>query len=167
MHVIACFLPPYIMDLNVNSLQTKIPLCDSLPCQHNGSCENGPDSDTYECTCTYPWTGVNCDTEINFCANGTECQNGGTCLSTSDGFICQYEYMAVSLLIFKVAKNPCIGPLRFFSIYHGYAKDIFYDPPHRRLRVCSFCPVCPLFPVCPFLCFSDYLFDCTKLLHWP
>ena len=43
------------------------------------------------CRCSQGWTGVNCDTLINYCATPV-CLNGATCISTINGPICQCLY---------------------------------------------------------------------------
>ncbi|KAH3692699.1 hypothetical protein DPMN_193853 [Dreissena polymorpha] len=64
-----------------------IPTCEWLPCQHGGTCTNPTSPGEHVCTCAMPWTGRNCETEIDNCKAGS-CLNGATCESTSNGFIC-------------------------------------------------------------------------------
>lgn len=62
--------------------------CSSNPCRHGGTCMNIFNG--YTCKCPQTWTGMNCEDDVNECANfaGTElgCQNGATCENTQGGY---------------------------------------------------------------------------------
>lgn len=77
------------------SLQTQISNrprheCDSLPCQHGGTCLNLVEG--YHCLCPSNWEGRNCDVDVNECRNfaGTDlgCQNGATCVNKPGSYEC-------------------------------------------------------------------------------
>ena len=45
--------------------ETNIDGCESMPCEHGGSCIDGVDS--YTCECTTGYTGERCETIIDEC----------------------------------------------------------------------------------------------------
>ncbi|CAF3534312.1 unnamed protein product [Adineta steineri] len=72
---------------NFTGLNCEFLTCESLPCQHNGTCM--PDIDEgFLCNCT--GTGYEddrCSTEIDECVS-SPCRNNGTCINQIDGYIC-------------------------------------------------------------------------------
>jgi len=86
------------------------PDCASTPCQHGGTCTEGPDGceevnidgdvvmvDCYTCTCSYGWTGFDCEIDENECTNSEEgdyitltetCHDEAFCTNTPGSFEC-------------------------------------------------------------------------------
>lgn len=80
-----------------NCQDLKIRTCREWPCANSGTCIDEPnslDSDRYRCDCPQGYTGVNCESQVDFCIklNG-QCQNGGTCRSDFSSF--NYECLCV------------------------------------------------------------------------
>ena len=75
--------------------------CDSVPCQHGGTCENLA-GDGFVCNCSTGYNGtnceiecppghagINCDLHTDFGCDAEPCQQGGTCENRAgDGFTC-------------------------------------------------------------------------------
>ena len=59
--------------------------CYNDICANGGTCRNTPDS--YECTCTYGYTGTNCEEEINACSQA-RCENNARCVVSGDTYSC-------------------------------------------------------------------------------
>ncbi|UJR36501.1 hypothetical protein I4U23_029222 [Adineta vaga] len=73
--------------INYTGLNCELLTCESLPCQHNGTCISDV-SEGFVCNCT--GTGYDdekCSTEINECLNNP-CWNNGSCIDQIDGYIC-------------------------------------------------------------------------------
>ena len=68
--------------------QTDIDECQSLPCQHNGTCTESLTPGQYMCSCVDGWTGQNCESLPQFC-NDSTCENDGQCFSLQDNFFCK------------------------------------------------------------------------------
>merc|ERR1719267_423065 len=86
------------------------PDCDSGPCQHGGTCTEGPDGcevlnenqeivmvDCYTCTCAYGWTGFDCEIDENECTTSEDgeyltvresCHDEAFCTNTPGSFEC-------------------------------------------------------------------------------
>ena len=64
---------------------TDIDECDSSPCEHHGTCNEG--LNMFTCGCTTGYTGIVCETDVNECES-SPCENGGTCIDAVNGFIC-------------------------------------------------------------------------------
>jgi len=66
--------------------------CYSDPCMNGGECVSDLDlgETAYECRCPVGFTGVNCETQIDYCASadGNPCLNEGWCTSTLTGPVC-------------------------------------------------------------------------------
>lgn len=45
-------------------------------------------SDTFQCTCSFGWTGIRCEIMFNYCANVT-CQNRGVCRPLLGNYKCE------------------------------------------------------------------------------
>jgi len=78
--------------LSVTLIVIILPLiggCYNDPCV-NGTChfDLGRGVDFYECMCLVGFTGVNCDTPINYCANNP-CKNDGWCTNSQTGPVCE------------------------------------------------------------------------------
>ena len=61
-------------------------------CQNNGTCINGVNTKTCDCTGT-GWEGTQCDTMVNDCILpmgqlGTPCENGGNCTDAFNDYVC-------------------------------------------------------------------------------
>lgn len=56
--------------------------CLSIPCQNEGECTNSLDFESYICTCTSEFTGMDCETESP-CATDP-CLNSGLCTKSAD-----------------------------------------------------------------------------------
>jgi hypothetical protein len=52
-----------------------------------GICSNISNT-KFLCTCSQDWTGIHCETKINYCANIT-CKNNGVCRSLSNNYQCE------------------------------------------------------------------------------
>jgi hypothetical protein len=70
------------------TLCTRIDDCAPNPCQHGGSCTDGDDS--YSCDCTGTgYTGAACETDIDECALGThQCDSLVACTNTPGSYSC-------------------------------------------------------------------------------
>jgi len=86
------------------------PDCSEEPCQHGGTCTEGPDGceeldvdqnvvmvDCYGCTCAYGWTGFDCELDENECQNSEEgdyitlpetCHDEAFCTNVPGSFEC-------------------------------------------------------------------------------
>jgi hypothetical protein len=86
------------------------PDCSEIPCQHGGTCTEGPDGceitndegevvmvDCYACTCAYGWTGFDCDIDENECDDAMEgdyqtlpesCHGEAFCTNTPGSYEC-------------------------------------------------------------------------------
>jgi len=86
------------------------PDCSEEPCQHGGTCSEGPDGceetnsdgdvvmvDCYSCTCAYGWTGFDCEIDENECTTSEEgayntlgetCHDEAFCTNTPGSFEC-------------------------------------------------------------------------------
>lgn len=62
--------------------------CTPNPCNNNGSCSVNAGGEGYTCQCVDGFEGVNCETNIDDCANNP-CQNGGTCNDGVNGYTCE------------------------------------------------------------------------------
>ena len=51
------------------NIQQDIDECESSPCQNGGTCTQG--NNTYTCSCVGGYDGVNCEVDIDDCANVT------------------------------------------------------------------------------------------------
>ena len=61
--------------------------CATLsPCQHGATCHNQQGG--YLCVCVNGWTGVNCEINIDDCAERL-CFNGGTCHDRVGSYYCE------------------------------------------------------------------------------
>ncbi|KAG2446130.1 hypothetical protein HXX76_000727 [Chlamydomonas incerta] len=66
--------------------------CDPSPCLNGGTCERSIDLSSRTCACNAFWTGANCDTDVDECADtytvdpcaASPCLNGGTCERSND-----------------------------------------------------------------------------------
>ena len=55
---------------------------------NGGDCQTvGVSVDAYQCRCPVAFTGVNCETQIDYCASDP-CHNGGWCNNTLSGPVC-------------------------------------------------------------------------------
>ncbi|CAF0901320.1 unnamed protein product, partial [Brachionus calyciflorus] len=70
----------------------KSDICDDNPCQNGALCIREMDQETekmgYFCRCPEGFRGKNCEIMIDLCQEGTQCKNGGTCISTLNNFTC-------------------------------------------------------------------------------
>ncbi|KAL8563415.1 hypothetical protein ACOMHN_054777 [Nucella lapillus] len=87
----------------------QVGLCETNPCQNNGTCNATLGG--YTCECTQGWTGTNCTTEVNAC-DSSPCQNGGNCTTLPEGkYEChcpaQYEGDNCQTLKTPCDPNPC------------------------------------------------------------
>ncbi len=53
--------------------------CSPEPCQNGGTCAPSTDYRSHTCSCGAFWTGDNCETDVNECAN-----NNGGCSADAD-----------------------------------------------------------------------------------
>ncbi|KAM9249345.1 sushi, nidogen and EGF-like domain-containing protein 1 [Dugong dugon] len=60
--------------------------CQSQPCLHGGSCQDGVSG--YLCLCSTGYEGVHCEQDTDECA-ARPCQNGGSCRDFPGAFLCQ------------------------------------------------------------------------------
>ncbi|XP_014781345.1 fibropellin-1 isoform X2 [Octopus bimaculoides] len=60
--------------------------CASKPCLNNGQCYV-QDTYNYTCTCTYGWTGKNCESLVRTCTTNP-CLNGGQCFPMGNNYVC-------------------------------------------------------------------------------
>jgi hypothetical protein len=68
--------------------EQKINQCQSNPCFNNAVCQELIDKVGFICYCPAGYTGLLCDTAINYCT-GKICKNGGTCVQQPPtGFAC-------------------------------------------------------------------------------
>uniref|UniRef100_A0A914V507 Uncharacterized protein n=1 Tax=Plectus sambesii TaxID=2011161 RepID=A0A914V507_9BILA len=83
--------------------------CLSNPCTNHAICEQ-ESATAHKCACSFEYTGVNCENEIDFCLS-TPCVNGGSCERKLGGFICHcpagYSDSTCSEDINECASNPC------------------------------------------------------------
>ena len=56
--------------------ETNIDECESIPCDNDGSCIDGVNF--YTCECTADYTGESCETNIDECES-MPCEHGGSC----------------------------------------------------------------------------------------
>jgi len=75
----ACVCNPGYSGNGLNCAATGQPACAASPCQHGGTCTDGPDS-TYTCACAEGYRGTNC--QIAIACTPEPCQHGGTCTPT-------------------------------------------------------------------------------------
>lgn len=62
--------------------------CLNEPCRNGGICRTiGLSIDQYRCICPVGFTGINCETEIDHCANGP-CKHDGWCTNNPIGYTC-------------------------------------------------------------------------------
>ena len=59
--------------------------CESIPCQHNGTCINLIAN--FNCNCTTNYTGKFCESKKSSC-NPNPCFNNGTCIKENNNFTC-------------------------------------------------------------------------------
>jgi len=57
---------------------TAATACKKKPCSNGAGCTDGGSSTSYTCSCNAGWTGKDCDTDIDDCAN-YPCKNSGNC----------------------------------------------------------------------------------------
>lgn len=62
------------------------PFCLLEPCQNGGFCLTI--DDTPSCKCSFGYTGIHCETEINECESNP-CQNGGVCINLIGKYKCK------------------------------------------------------------------------------
>ena len=60
--------------------------CSSQPCQNGAECADYGSSIQYDCDCRPGYTGLQCETDINFCTSNP-CRNGGVCVDMETGFV--------------------------------------------------------------------------------
>ena len=58
--------------------------CESQPCMHGGTCQDGVNS--YTCHCHLGLTGAHCEENIDECASGP-CLSGGRCIDEVNGYV--------------------------------------------------------------------------------
>ncbi len=71
---------------------------------------------TFNCTCAFGWTGIHCETKINFCSNVT-CQNNGVCRPLLGDYKCEClgdsfsgrhcEITAANIVVRQVISRSC------------------------------------------------------------
>ncbi|XP_028398838.1 uncharacterized protein LOC114522366, partial [Dendronephthya gigantea] len=64
--------------------------CFSEPCEHQANC-TAISRGQYNCSCVPGYTGVNCETDIDECAE-VFCENGGTCVQGINKYFCRCPY---------------------------------------------------------------------------
>ncbi|XP_038072708.1 uncharacterized protein LOC119741108 isoform X2 [Patiria miniata] len=84
--------------------------CASSPCQNAATCVDGVDS--YTCTCTPGFKGVNCEIDIDDCLT-QPCMNNGTCIDLPNGFECRctewYRGFTCELEADFCTSEPCLN----------------------------------------------------------
>lgn len=65
---------------------TDLNKCREKPCKNGGICYN-TEANQYRCECQAGFTGVNCETAIDFCGS-SPCKNNGTCHNDASDFRC-------------------------------------------------------------------------------
>ncbi|XP_050314804.1 neurogenic locus protein delta [Anthonomus grandis grandis] len=64
--------------------------CEDNPCEHGGVCsETSSTQYGYRCACPAGFAGDRCQIDVDECASGNPCFNGGTCIDKVNEFRCQ------------------------------------------------------------------------------
>ncbi|XP_071963376.1 uncharacterized protein [Antedon mediterranea] len=78
----------------MESIPEDLEICEDQPCLNGGTCTvvtSFFSVDTYSCTCTHGYTGVNCEETDELCAGiASPCLNGGHCTGY-DGYPCDCQ----------------------------------------------------------------------------
>lgn len=64
-------------------------LCSSNPCRNRGQCILTKNTNEFTCRCYPAFTGKFCETFFDPCEGTSLCKNGGTCLTTPEGYKCR------------------------------------------------------------------------------
>merc|ERR1719327_1803424 len=125
------------------------PDCSEEPCQHGGTCTEGPDGceelsvdqeivmvDCYTCTCAYGWTGFDCEIDEDECKAGKKftegkCE-GGTDIPVIADLLCKGDATA-----FDAGWGNCLTYADSNKEYCDQDKD-----KNTGLRASGVCPEC-------------------------
>ena len=87
--------------------------CYNDPCLNGGLCNEVLDDNNplaYRCSCPMGFTGVNCESTINYCAS-RPCKNSGWCTSMTTGFTCTclQGYTGMTLYSYSIAERELLA----------------------------------------------------------
>lgn len=83
------------------------PLCESQPCQNNGTCRVSQNSKHIECDCISGFTGARCEIDWNECES-QPCMNGGECIDEIGTFRCNCSGVGYSGTICQNNVDECM-----------------------------------------------------------
>ncbi|CAH3134859.1 unnamed protein product [Pocillopora meandrina] len=66
--------------------------CESIPCAHHATCQAGFGNHGYRCICPAGYRGVQCETDIDECDDGShDCRDAANCKNTAGSFDCSCQ----------------------------------------------------------------------------
>jgi len=103
------------------------------PCKNGAECVDGQAVDSYTCTCRTGYTGLNCETMIDYCQS-SPCQNSGRCLSYAGGYTCVCQDKVIDECCCHGIVNPCPPRSKVLPGINNYFPHLFA---HRYVH-CDF-----------------------------
>ncbi|CAF5157240.1 unnamed protein product, partial [Rotaria magnacalcarata] len=95
------------------SIATDPCLSKSCVTSNTSDCNNNNNNNTnYRCSCRAGFTASLCEQTMNYCSSiSLPCKNGGTCIDTINGYVCQcggfYQGSDCSIPVDPCSNNPC------------------------------------------------------------
>ncbi|XP_075365269.1 protein crumbs homolog 1 [Mycteria americana] len=95
---------------NGPTCETAVSVCDTNPCEHGGTCQNGLAGPT--CLCSAGYTGALCEMDFDECIS-EPCHNGAVCRDGVDEYSCYcvpgYQGKHCDLEVNECVSDPCLN----------------------------------------------------------
>ncbi|KAM4659927.1 protein crumbs homolog 1 [Amazona ochrocephala] len=95
---------------NGPTCEIAVSVCDTNPCEHGGTCQNGLAGPT--CLCSTGYTGTLCEMDFDECIS-EPCHNGAVCRDGVDEYSCYcvpgYQGKHCDLEVNECASDPCLN----------------------------------------------------------
>lgn len=95
---------------NGPTCETAISMCDTNPCEHGGTCQNGLAGPT--CLCSAGYTGTLCEIDFDECIS-EPCHNGAVCRDGVGEYSCYcvpgYQGKHCDLEVNECVSDPCLN----------------------------------------------------------